>query len=304
MHKAPVDAEYVQAVRHAVGIATCGRPQVLARTLVQLARLSCSPSSIFVSYAEDADIGSLPSESPHVTFLRSRRGLTRQRNQILTAAASCADLLTFFDDDFYPHPTYLDAIQEAFHSQPDVVVATGLVLADGINGPGIAPEWAIQRLAEWESRNGPMAIRTVFNAYGCNMSFRMRPIVEHSLLFDESLPLYGWYEDVAFSRSLAPFGRIVEVGNAVGIHLGVKGGRQSGLRLGYSQIANPVYLARLGLVPWSYALASMCSRTAKNTARSLAPEPWVDRRGRLQGNLLGWSDAARGRCHPERITHL
>jgi hypothetical protein len=294
----------VPAMRIAVGIATCGRPEVLAGTLAQLRRLSCAPSVIFVSYAEEADIGRLPYDYPEVIFLKGERGLTRQRNRILSEAVSRADILTFFDDDFYTHPQYLDAIQTIFRSEDGVVAATGLVLMDGINGPGIRPEAAIHRLDKWNASESPSSIQTVFNAYGCNMSFRIAPIVERKLSFDELLPLYGWYEDVGFSRSLAPFGRIVRVDAAVGIHLGVKGGRQSGVRLGYSQIANPIYLARTGLVSWSYALASMCSRTAKNSVRAFFPERWVDRRGRLQGNLLGWRDASLGRSHPTRITHL
>jgi hypothetical protein len=43
---------------------------------------------------------------------------------------------------------------------------------------------------------------------------------------------------------------------------------------------------------------------AMNLVRSLAPEPWVDRRGRLRGNLLALADLMRGRMHPMRVMEL
>jgi hypothetical protein len=43
---------------------------------------------------------------------------------------------------------------------------------------------------------------------------------------------------------------------------------------------------------------------AKNLARSGWPEPYVDRRGRLRGNLLALRDLAAGRMTPERVLEL
>jgi hypothetical protein len=88
------------------------------------------------------------------------------------------------------------------------------------------------------------------------------------------------------------------------VHLGAKLGRQKGLRLGYSQIANPVYLARKGTYPWDRALRSMARHLAMNLARSPFPEPWADRWGRFRGNVLALWDLARGRAHPSRILEL
>jgi GT2 family glycosyltransferase len=136
------------------------------------------------------------------------------------------------------------------------------------------------------------------------MSIRLATVREHGIRFDELLPLYGWYEDVDFSRQLAPFGSIVRISTACGVHLGIKSGRTSGLRLGYSQIANPIYLARKGSVSWPFALASLLSRSAKNMLRSLAPESYVDRRGRLMGNFVACKELVTGRLCPSKITAL
>jgi GT2 family glycosyltransferase len=185
-----------------------------------------------------------------------------------------------------------------------LVVATGKVLADGILTAGLTFADAKTVLRDAPPDDAAEPLRPVFNAYGCNMTLRLKPVRDHRLSFDEALPLYGWYEDVDFSRQLAHYGRVVQVPGACGVHLGVKSGRQSGVRLGYSQIANPVYLARKRSVSWTYAIASMSSRSLKNLVRSLYPEPFVDRRGRLRGNMKGWLDLCKGSLHPTRILDL
>jgi hypothetical protein len=38
--------------------------------------------------------------------------------------------------------------------------------------------------------------------------------------------------------------------------------------------------------------------------RSFRPEPFVDRRGRLRGNMIALADVMRGRLAPERILEL
>jgi len=38
--------------------------------------------------------------------------------------------------------------------------------------------------------------------------------------------------------------------------------------------------------------------------KSLRPEPWIDRPGRLRGNLIAIGDLLRGRLDPARIQDL
>jgi hypothetical protein len=45
----------------------------------------------------------------------------------------------------------------------------------------------------------------------------------------------------------------------------------------------------------------MRQNIAANLLKSLAPEPWIDRRGRLRGNLIALLDIARGQVDPRRI---
>ena len=85
--------------------------------------------------------------------------------------------------------------------------------------------------------------------------------------------------------------------------MGQKNGRLSGVMLGYSQIANSLYLAQKATVPRVY-WRLMVKNIAANVLRSFAPEPYVDRRGRLKGNLMALSDLMHGKMSPSRILEM
>ena len=108
----------------------------------------------------------------------------------------------------------------------------------------------------------------------------------------ERLPLSGWQEDIDFTCQLRRKGRVVALRSHIGVHLGVKSGRVSGERFGYSQVANPIYLIRKGSVPATFALELMMRNIFANLVKSLWPEPYVDSWGRLKGNLLACSACA------------
>jgi len=103
---------------------------------------------------------------------------------------------------------------------------------------------------------------------------------------------------------MAPYGRIVRSTRLLGVHLGTKRGRTSGVKFGYSQIANPIYMTRKGTLSPPRALCQMGRNLARNIARCLAPEPWIDRRGRLKGNMLALGDLALGCIDPRKILQL
>ncbi len=300
----PSSSEKPGSLRLVIAIATRGRPAILADTLASLRLQTLQPDALLVAYPEPKDVVYIAQRFPEVRLLQSKPGLTRQRNTILDALPE-TDLLVFLDDDFHLHPDYLAVMVRLFQTQPDIVAATGTLLGDGIHGAELKPQDAAARfrtcrpVSDKPSRTSP-----IFNAYGCNMVFRMATIQQHSVRFDERLPLYGWYEDVDFSRRVSKHGRSVRVRQAWGVHLGVKSGRHSEVRLGYSQIANPIYLAHKRSVPWSFAIASVVSRSLKNLVRSVAPESHVDRRGRLRGNLRAFRDLGYGCLNPTRVTSM
>ncbi|TCZ66896.1 glycosyltransferase family 2 protein [Roseicella aquatilis] len=287
-------------MRIAVGIATRGRAAILAETLDELARQTRRPDRIIVCHVTPEDIGA---PRPGVDYIASAAGLPRQRNAILDAAAEC-DAVLFLDDDFLPAPDYLRVTEAVLLARPDCVVTTGTVLADGANAPGYSAAEGRAILARDRYEGDTLAAAPHFNGYGCNMAVRMAPVRAHGIRVDEALPLYAWYEDIDFTRALGRHGAILRLAGARGVHLATKLGRTPGRRLGYSQVANSVYLARKGTYPWSHALPSLLRHTLKNAARSPWPEPWADRFGRFRGNLLALADWLRGRISPGRALEL
>jgi GT2 family glycosyltransferase len=290
------------SLRVAIGIATRGRAAVLAETLAEIGRQRRAPDRVIVCHVSPADVAGVVA-APGVEFLAAPAGLPRQRNAILDAAGDC-DVVLFLDDDFLPAPDYLAVTEAVFAARPDAVVTDGTVIADGAKGPGLSVAEGRALLAADRLPADAMACAPHFNGYGCNMAVRMATVRAHGLRFDEALPLYAWYEDIDFTRRLGRHGAILRLQGARGVHLGVKSGRVPGRRLGYSQVANPIYLARKGSFPWSHALPSALRHLAMNAARVAWPEPHVDRAGRLGGNLLAVWDLLRGRASPERVLEL
>lgn len=289
-------------LRTIVGIPTIGRAAILREVLKEITLQTRPPDGVIVCGSTPADIHQAQDICPAAKVLLSEPGLPRQRNTIMRAAGQ-ADIVVFFDDDFLPHPDYLQVIERLMAADPMVVVATGLVLADGIGGAGLTPHTG--RLLLSGTACSRQAVSTTFSGYGCNMAVRLEPVRSHDVWFDERLPLYAWQEDVDFCRRLAAFGSVIQAEAARGVHLGVKSGRGSGLRLGYSQVANPLYLARKRAgYPLGRALGHIGRNVAMNMAMLPTPEPHLDRRGRLIGNALALWDLIAGRMVPERILEL
>lgn len=285
-----------------VGIPTIGRASVLRETLQELAGQTRLPDEIIVCGTKPSDVEGANETIPGVKVLLHEPGLPRQRNAVI-AAAIHADIIVFFDDDFLPDSGYLAAIEKHLAADHRIVVATGLVVADGIGGPGLSmAEGKVILQGAPATGDG---VKPVFSGYGCNIALRASAVRQNGLAFDERLPLYGWQEDVDLSRRLAAFGTVVRIDAARGVHLGVKSGRGSGVRLGYSQIANPLYLAqKRNGYPLARALQHLGRNMAMNVVRSIRPETYVDRRGRLRGNVLALRDLIGGRMVPERILDL
>ncbi|MBW6396610.1 glycosyltransferase family 2 protein [Roseomonas sp. HJA6] len=286
-------------MRIAIGIATRGRPAILAGVLADLQRQTRRADRTIVCHVTPDDI----TDCAGAEFLTAAAGLPRQRNAILDAAVDC-DVVLFLDDDFLCAPDFLAVVEAAFLAHPDMVVATGLVIADGAKGPGYSLDEGFGFLAADTPPADKAAVEPAFNGYGCNMAFRMATVRAHGIRVDERLPLYAWYEDIDVTRRLGEHGTILRLLGARGVHLGAKSGRVKQLRLGYSQVVNPIYLARKGSFPWNHAIPSAARHCLANLVRSLKPEPWADRWGRFRGNMIGVWDLIRGRATPERILEL
>ncbi|MGU3330859.1 glycosyltransferase [Methylobacterium mesophilicum] len=288
--------------RIAVIVATLGRPQIVSGTIRRiLASQTIRPEIVVISCVKLDDAGEAASW-PGVAVVVGHAGLATQRNTGLSFISSEIDIVVFFDDDFVPHFNWLEIVANTFREEKDVAGVTGAVLADGIKGPGLSFEETDQLLQSIVQTKTTDLIES-FSPYGCNMAFRHSAI--RTIRFDERLVLYGWLEDRDFGANiLGRGGRIVKCCAARGVHMGVKTGRISGDRLGYSQIINPIYLLGKKSMTISQVLGQITRNFLSNLIRSISPEPYIDRRGRLRGNILGFSDALRGRIDPERATKI
>lgn len=302
-----------------VVIATRNRALDVGRLLTTLTQQTCLAHSVTVVGTCEADVTGVrqhPYAEQHVldVLISPSAGLCIQRNHGLQhVTAPYRDrhrrepfFVVFFDDDFRPAPDWLEACRATFEAQPEVAALTGCVLADGVHGTpieeGLVPQYVSgQKQPEPHWATGAEQ-RELASMYGCNMAFRDRVVL--ACRFDENLPLYGWQEDRDYTSQAKAHGRTVYVPTCRGVHLGTKSGRVSGLRFGYSQIANPFYLWQKGTMTAEHGVRFVSRHLVSNTVRSLQPAPRNDYKGRLRGNLLALRDILHGSCHPGRIVHF
>lgn len=280
---------------------TRGRPEIVAATVHHfVATQTLKPDAVIVSCVEIADIGDLAGH-PDVRVVTGLAGLAAQRNTALAALPVGSEIVAFFDDDFVADKDWLAVAMQVFRDESQVVSFTGRVVADGIKGPGIPFSEAVQLVETAPASNWTW--REPYSPYGCNMAFRVSAVGETR--FDERLVLYGWLEDRDFAATVAKNGgRLVKSAAAFGVHMGVKCGRVAGERLGYSQIVNPLYMLGKGSMTALKVADHILRNMASNFGRAAWPEPFIDRRGRVRGNLLGIADVLRGRVEPERAATL
>ncbi len=287
----------------AVVIASAGRPTDVAMLLDVLASQTRIPDLVVLAVADERDAPSLSGRALPIRIVLSERGSSKQRNRgVAVAAAAGCGLVVFFDDDFLPADDYLERVDEVLRAEPDLLAVDGLVLADGASGPGLDWDRAGEILRAAEPASDGVIFDQPDGLYGCNMCVRVAAF--RAELFDEGLPLYGWLEDRDLSQRLSRRGRVGRVRAARGVHIGVKRGRTSGLRMGYSQIANPVHLFRKRTFTLGAAARHLLCRPLGNAWGVLKTDPHVDRVGRLRGNLIGFRDLFLGRLSPGRILDL
>lgn len=283
-------------------VASAGRPTVLAETLEALGDVVDETCQLVVSVPDEASVPTGSGVLDTVDLVVGRRGLPAQRNSGIDALDESVRYVAFFDDDAIPHRDYLSAAMTTFRQRPDVVGVTGQVLYDGVvtGRPCDARE---ARTILDGFRTPDSAATPCSELYGCNFVVRREVLDEHR--FDERLPLYGWLEDLDFSRRIGRLGDLMSVTDAAVVHRGVtSGGRMHGLRLGYSQVVNPVYLAGKRSISYVEALALVTRPMAKNLMLSMAAIRCDSRRARMRGNLIGLADIARRQVTPERAAEF
>ncbi len=296
-------------------VASANRAEEIGQLLRRLATQSRKPDAVILSVTskEDLprDIFDTAEENPNfdigcgqVIIVQGTKGLTSQRNRGLEIALPISDIILFFDDDFLPCSDALMEIEKLFISNAFIVGTTGTILQDGVTTGGICYEEALATLQKFEGLldKRPVVHKPTDELYGCNMVFRSAAIGQ--LRFDETLPLYGWQEDVDFAGQLMSRGELVKTTAFCGVHRGVNKGRSPGFSLGFSQIVNPVYLTKKGTMRPLKAATIILKNFLANHARCLWPESYIDRAGRMRGNWRGIWHLAAGRADPTAILNF
>ena len=289
--------------RVAVVIATKGRPAATAWAVRLLARQTLRPAQVILSASCAADLGPYDAAGLRIDELLGPAGSSVQRNRALDALAPDIGVVIFFDDDFAPERHWIERCAQRFDDDPSLTGLSGRTLRDGANTQPVAWEEALALVDGAQDAALPgVPLRPCVELYGCNMACRGEAI--RDLRFDERLVLYGWLEDKDFSRRLARRGRLAYCDALVGVHLGLRGGRVSGRRYGYSQVVNAMYLCRKGVMSRKEAASNIVRAIGMNCVKSVRPEAHLDRRGRLIGNVIGIADLCIGAVRPERAARL
>ncbi len=285
-------------------IASRGRPDILQKVLMNLMSQDRVPDEIILSGVDEADLPAISNDDAiSIRKIFGTAGSTCQRNRGMSCLMGTADVIIFIDDDFVVGCDYFRSLERIFAEDASIVGVNGEVVADGASSAGFTFEQGLLLAEQYNKRAKPsLFTRDIKGTYGCNMAFRTSAI--GSVRFDERLALYGWQEDLDFSGALRGSGRLIRTNRVWGVHLGTKGGKGSELRLGYSQIVNPAYIVQKGNMSFAFALQLAARNLFANLIKSIRPESYIDRRGRLRGNLIGLLHLIRGRLTPEYILQL
>jgi GT2 family glycosyltransferase len=283
-------------------IASHGRAGILRRVLDIVLSQRRIPDDIVISAINPEDVPEALRSVSGVRFLFGEAGLTRQRNRGMLPLLDTTDVIMFLDDDFIVGDDYFLNMEKIFAQDDTIIGVNGAVVADGVHSSGFTVEEGLRLTEQYRRNQTAPFIQDIRGTYGCNMAFRTTSI--GSQRFDERLPLYGWQEDLDFCAALRGRGRIVLTNLSWGVHLGTKRGKGSEVRLGYSQIINPAYIVRKGNMSFAYAFKLASKNLLANLFKSIRPESYIDRRGRLRGNLIGMFHLVTGRLTPEYVLEL
>ena len=277
----------------------------MSNILDTLALQTVLPDVVVVSASDPSDIKRNNCDALNMKTVFGSPGLTAQRNRALSLVRGKCDIVVFFDDDFIPSRFWIERIQILLATYPEVGCVTGRILVDGVKTGGL--EWSYghavvdnedRRMASMNNHG----TQHPSSPYGCNMAFRATTIAH--LWFDERLALYGWMEDRDFGFRVAARAKAISTDVVWGVHLGARSGRVSGIKFGYSQVVNPWYLRKKGVLKPFEVCKSVVFGLAANSLGTIFLSSHIDRWGRLKGNIIGIKDIMLSRWAPERATEF
>jgi GT2 family glycosyltransferase len=270
----------------AVLISTKGRPALVRDLVERLKKQTRPPDRIFIVGSHAHDLALLDRNDPTLTFFVGREGRGARLNDAMDAAGRDYRTLVFFDDDFLPSRFWIEQAEALLSSAPEVIAVTGAIVAGGFDTRGVDPidAEAIIDVREGFPIEGPV-LNSDFGLLGCNMAIRADGIED--LRMDESMPAGGLLADVDFCARIAKRGRVGRAPQMAGVKMDIKLRILDGREVGRAQMINAAYLARKGTFSHIFAVRFMARTFWANFLRAFAPESYIDRTGRMFGNMVG-----------------
>ncbi len=283
---------------NAIVIPSFGRKAILEATLGGVFPQMEQADRVVVVTCRDVDAPAC--EEPGLLLVQGTKGSACQRNSGLDSLQRIGGTFSsvlFIDDDVVLAEGFLANLRAHHAAHPEAVGFTCHVIADGSRSGEITRSDAEEMARIWEMPRRPKELIAVTAPY---VGFSMRGDLLARFRFDERLAGYGFMEDWDFFARLRMEGRTGFALDCGLVHLAVGGGRTAQRKFGFSQITNPLYLRRKGVLPRSNCARHVLRALASNL-RGVFSRP---KRERLQGNLLAlWRYSWVGPC-PELVDRI
>jgi GT2 family glycosyltransferase len=299
-----------EGLKFAIIICTYQRPDDLKKCLDSIGTQTYKKFRVIVvDGSEDArteqlvrEYASMPENE--LTYLRSIKGLTRQRNAGIRCIETSDDIAAFLDDDVELASTYLAAIAQAYAGDSghriagicgnamnekkrgavDRVIRNLFLITDNASG-------RMLRSGDAGHIFEPKEDSVVSVLSGCNMTYRTAVFGEHGLQFDEALPGYSYMEDQDFSMRAGRVGTLMQLKDARLIHHVSPAARIKYKAIFEMYLVNSHYLFEKNLRPaphqyvyyyWRIAGKLLHACVSALTLRTLGPlEGWFSGMGKI-----------------------
>ena len=286
-------------------IPTLGRPGTLVQALSSV--LACDPPPEELIVVDGDDRGSARTtleaaagdrDLPAVRYVKSERGLTRQRNRGVSEAA--CDVIVFVDDDARVPPDVFSVLAGVYADR-SVVGATGRVVEPGGSRIGGKESWVRRWLPGGGTEGGftrfgyPHRLVDVGRArdvqlmQGCFLTARRTAAA--ALGFDENLRGYGLAEDEDFAYRLSRLGRIRYVPDIVIHHDNIGFSTRDRRAFGRAVMVNRTYLFRKNFPQTALARAQFALLVVVLVGHRVLNRDWAGARGLLEGAVEAWTHA-------------
>ena len=297
-------------MKFSVVIATLGRPDILKRTIDNVALCDPAPDEIIVVDGDEGRSSEAVTTEDRpfpVHYLTSPPGLPRQRNAGMDTALG--DVVVFIDDDVeIPAATF--SVLSRVYSDPSVLAATARIVEPATDRigkkhsparralPGGGEEGGFTRFGYPHRLVDLETERDIGFMHGSFMSVRRD--TARAVRFDENLPGYALAEDEDFSYRVSRRGRIRFVPELHVIHAKEGHSTRDARAFGRALVINRAYLFRKNFRRTLLARVQFAMLIGLFMGHRLVNREWSELAGLAEGSLEAFRrPLERGRPRPD-----